>query len=222
MELNEAIDKCNTLSKLNLEIWFTHDKANVAKLRETYKKIYREVIDGGYNIRRSRVFSSAYNMRIPHAVPIIMKHKDALAIVNNRPATSNRSGDCTTRCMVFCTGEDYNKLLAEQLANAKRAGRGYTWRQSRIWKKSLFSRDFNEIILRRHVTRATFIRMMKDSGIQHGIIASVSSSHVAAINMATMQVMDTWDSTGGRITSLIVPKAQKEMFMRALMARDLI
>ena len=64
-----------------------------------------------------------------------------------------------------------------------------------------------KIKLPRRISRSVFIRMFKHA-FQSGIIATLSSGHIAAIDMAQGKVLDTWDSTGGRIYKIFVPDGQ--------------
>lgn len=227
MTLDEAREQCQQLVKINLDIWNERSTGAKKELRKKYSNLYTSIIAAGYKITRGRVFDSMYGRTIPYAVPTLNKNRNSIAIIDNRSKNGYHKGDCTTRCISFCTGIDYDIIQKEQFNNAKNAHnspffRKKTWRTPSVWSLSLTSRGFVEIVLKRHVTRATFIKMFKNSQIDRGIIATRSSTHVAAIDMQKNQILDTWDSSGGRILSIYVPKVQYNEYVRALNSQDLL
>ena len=103
-------------------------------------------------------------------------------------------------------------IRAEQMKNARETY-GLTWKHDVVWSKSLLSRGFAKIVLdRKHIARSTFIKLAKTLPIFAGKIATVSSDHIAAIDMASRKVLDTWNSSGGRIKNIYVPVSQKEVY----------
>ncbi len=208
MTLDEAQEICNGLTKTNISIWSSHgiEKEN---LRAYFKAKYRSVIEAGFKIRRWRKNGN------PMFTARADKHRDDVAMMKNNSGYKN---DCTTRCISLCTGIDYNLIRSEQLHNAAQARSSFlTWRHDMVWEKSLLSRGFIKVkLMRRHVSRATFLKLAKTCNVHDGIIATVSSGHVAAIDMSTRKIMDTWNSSGGRITCIYVPKSQSETWFKWL------
>ena len=52
--------------------------------------------------------------------------------------------------------------------------------------------------------------------IKTGIIATRSSGHLAAVDMAKGKVLDTWNSTGGRITTMFIHESQYDSVVNAI------
>ena len=212
MTIEEAMEKCKMLEKLNLSIWNASSSVEESELRKNFKSIVNELTLAGMKIRKWKSFDETRGYRIPRFSIIKPNYENNISIVDNRETGGNHNGDCTTRCISFCTGVNYLTIQKEQFANAVKMStdwRKFTWRNSKVWSQSLLSRGFCEIILPRHVSRKVFLRMFKDSEINDGIIATKSANHVAAIDMKTKKILDTWDSSGGRIISIFVPISQK-------------
>ena len=216
MTVQEAQDKANILAQINLTIWSTSDKQELNSLRSKFKSIWQEIQSNGFKIRHKKELDPARGYRVPKFWVKYDGSKEFLSIVDNSDKRGNNKGDCTTRCICFCTGEDYLTIQKEQMANVARTKAGWnerlTWRSPKVWKQSLFNRGFCEIILPRRVSRKVFLKLFKDSGIDDGIIATRSSGHVAAIDMKSKKILDTWDSSGGRIRSILVPIVKKDMW----------
>lgn len=205
MTIDEAKTICSELTQLNLRIWHTISNSEKESLRQKFRSTYRSVIDAGFNIKRWRHFGD------PMFTPHIDRHADMMCMATNKPNDLNVKGDCTTRAISFCTGVDYSAIREEQLRNAK--GTYLTWRHDAVWSKSLLSRGFAKIVLdKRHISRATFLKLAKSLPVFTGKIATVSSGHIAAIDMVSRKVLDTWNSSGGRIKNIYVPVAQKEVY----------
>ena len=214
MTIDEAKEICKKLTQINLSIWNAWSTIEKDKLRADFKSECRKLHDAGYKLRRWRQDGK------PMFAPKVERHAEAVLIESNRPDGVNVKNDCTTRCLSFCTGVDYSTIKAEQLKNAREHGRGfYTWRHDRIWERSLMSRGFVKLVLdRRHVSRATFLKLAESLPVHDGKIATVSSSHVAAVDMSARKILDTWNSSGGRVKSIYVPEAQKDVYYRWLKA----
>ena len=216
MTFDEARKSGEELERLNVEYWFAHTRVAKADIRKKMAEISKEIYANGFKIRKTKIWSNERNMLIPSFTIKENKHKNDVDIVDNRPEGSNYKRDCTTRCICFCTGEDYNKIRNEQFSFARMMN--LPWRTQRVWSKSLFNRGFSEINLPRKVSRATFLKLFKDSGINTGIIATLSSGHIAAIDMAQKKVLDTWNSSGGRIYKIFVPNSQYDEYNRKVNA----
>ena len=206
MTIDEAKQICSELTQLNLKIWNTFSSIEKENLRQKFRSTYRSVIDAGFKIRRWRQFGN------PMFTPQLERHADMMCMATNKPDDLNVKGDCTTRAISFCTGVDYMAIRAEQMKNAHETY-GLTWKHDAVWSKSLLSRGFTKIVLdRRHISRATFLKLAKSLPVFTGKIATVSSGHIAAIDMASRKVLDTWNSSGGRIKNIYVPVSQKEVY----------
>lgn len=212
MTIDEATEKCNTLADINFKIWWASPSEKKI-LRQKYSDLWNEVIAAGFKIKHGKKFDDVRGCTVPWHKPIVNKNANMTAIVDNRsPAGAQIHGDCTTRCISFCTGENYDDVKAEQLKTAING----KWRRMSNWSKLLLKRGFSRIDLKRRITRKTFIKAMATSHINTGIVAARSSGHVAAIDLAKKQVLDLWDSSGGRITTLFVPTAQLDAYVSAL------
>ena len=209
MTIDEATEKCKVLEKLNLDLWDAPTSFEKQKIRDEFKKIANELTSNGIRCRKWMSFDNNRKCKVPRFSIIKPNNENCVSIIDNRAEGGNHHGDCTTRCISFCTGVDYLTIQKEQFANLAKAKSGWscglTWRSPTIWTKSLLTRGFCELILPRKVTRKVFLRMFNDSGIDYGTIATKSSRHVAAIDMKTKKILDTWDSSGGRIISIFVP-----------------
>ena len=216
MTIDEARKSAEELEKLNVDYWFAHDKITKDDIRKKMSDISKEIYSSGFKISRKKIWSNERQMMIPTFIVKDNKHKNDVDIVDNRPDGRNYKRDCTTRCICFCTSEDYEKIRTEQFYYATMMN--CPWRNIRVWSKSLFKRGFSEINLPRKVSRATFLRLFKDSGIDTGIIATLSSGHIAAIDMAKKKVLDTWNSSGGRIYKIFVPDTQYNLYINKINA----
>lgn len=191
------------LTDINVKYW---DAIGLQKktFSTQFTEIYNQIILNGFLIKKSKKFNTFYNRRVP-IFKIIDPSESFLEIKNNTPKTLKISGDCTTRCISFCTGIDYMEIRREQLYNASYYD--LSWRTQNVWERSLISRGFKSIRMPKPITRKTFIKTFGNN-IKHGFIATVSSGHVAAIDMSKQKVLDTWDSTNGRITLIYVHTSQ--------------
>lgn len=211
MTIDEAKKSASELETLNVEYWFEHNKKAKAAILQKMANISKEIYDSGFKIRKAKIWSDEHKMCIPSFTIRCDRHKDDVDVIDNRPEGKNYKRDCTTRCICFCTGEDYETIRNEQFAYANVIH--YPWRNRKVWSKSLFKRGFSEIDLPRKVSRATFLRLFKDSGIDDGVIATLSSGHIAAIDMKKKKILDTWNSSGGRIYKIYVPDSQYNLYV---------
>ena len=216
MTIDEAKQSANELERLNVEYWFAHDKASKDIIRNKMAGISKAIYDNGFKIKRCKIWSNEHNMLVPSFSIKTNKHKDDVDVIDNRPDGRNYKRDCTTRCICFCTGEDYEKIRTEQFYYATMMNR--PWRNIKVWRKSLFKRGFSEIDLPHKVSRSTFLRLFKDSGIDDGVIATLSSGHIAAIDMKKKKVLDTWNSSGGKIYKIFVPDSQYNLYINKIKA----
>lgn len=202
MDITEAKSICKKLTEINEAIWFSSGSKK-EELRTTFRNNYRSVLDAGFLIRRYREDGR------PMFKPRVNKHINDVSICSNRPDFVNIKNDCTTRCISFCTGIDYTIIRNEQLTNARATHGMWSWKHDIVWEKSLLTRGYSKLIFKhRRMSRATFLKFSKTLPINDGIIATTSSGHVAAIDMAQRKILDTWNSSGGRIRKLYVPTSQ--------------
>lgn len=217
MTIEEAKAKAKILEELNLDIW--HASTSIAKneLRAQFKDCWLNITSNGYKILRRRELDPNLGYKV---VKYKVREDDSQQMVNiidNRSANGYHKGDCTTRCISFCTGVDYDTIQQEQFTNALQFKEyGCTWRSPRVWSKSLTSRGYSEIILPKHVSVKVFLRKFSSCGINEGIIAAVSARHIAAIDMKTKKILDTWNSAGCRIISLFVPTLDVNVWTRKI------
>ena len=215
MTTAEANEKCKLLAKLNLDIWRTPSMYDKSKLRIEFKNTWKEIASNGFKILSSKKFDSTLGYKVPFFKIRDDGSESLVSIIDNRTANGYHIGDCTTRCISFCTGVPYDVIQKEQFANAHGP---YTWRNTAIYSKSLLSRGFCKLTLPKHVSAKVFLRKFSNCGIDDGIIAAESAHHVAAIDMKTKKILDTWNSAGCRIKSIFVPAAQKFVWMAKLNA----
>lgn len=210
MTIDEAKAICNELTDITLKFWRSTTSSEKENFRQLFENKHKSIRTAGFKIRRWR------DHGVPMYAPRIDRHVDMINIASNKPDGLKIKNDCTTRCISFCTGIDYSLIREEQLRNAKILGSIYTWRHDRVWEQSLLNRGFVKITLKRHVSRATFIRLSKSFSLNEGIIATMSSDHVAAIDMKERKILDTWNSSGGRILKIYVPASQEIAYKKWL------
>lgn len=208
MTIDEAKEICKKLTQLNLAIWNASSKNEKEKLREEFRHNARLVHEAGFKLKKWR------DNGMPMFAPRVNRHLDDMQFEDNRPDGVDLKNDCTTRCISFCTGIKYEDIKAEQLEYARKSGESWaTWRHLVIWEKCLLARGFVALFLdKRRISRATFLKMSKTLPVHEGKIATVSSGHVAAIDMASRKVLDTWNSSGGRILKIYVPEKFKNTY----------
>lgn len=222
MTIEEARCKAQILADLNLAMWKTSSDIELAELRKKFRANWYDIQNGGYKILRRKVYDPKYGYKVPKYKIREDNSEQCINIVDNSDKRGINKGDCTTRCICFCTGEDYLAIQKEQMANVAKTKHSYyeklTWRSTKVWKQSLLSRGFSEINLPRRVSRKVFLKLFKDCGIDDGVIATRSSGHVAAIDMKSKKILDIWNSSGGRIITIFVPNAQKDLWTRKINA----
>jgi len=213
MTINEVQKLADQLTDITVKFWDADSYVKKIKLQDTYTHIKNSINSAGFKIRKRWVFDSTYNRRIIRYTVKAIPSGSMFEHYNPCPTNLKIKGDCTTRCITYCTGEDYMKIRAEQLTASAKIG--MTWRHIEVWSKSLESRGFKKLLMDKRMTRATFIKKY-GSKITSGIIATRSSGHIAAIDMAKKKVVDSWDSTGGRILMLYVHSSQYDEVVKAL------
>lgn len=215
MNLVEAKEKCELLAKLNLDIWHAKTSNEQSCLREKFRTTWQAIQSAGFKIIRCRAYGTDGN-KIPKFKIREDGSEKYVNIVDNRSLNSYVKGDCTTRCISFCTGVDYDTIQKEQFANARM--HQCSWCTCSVWSKSLISRGFCEVVLPKRMSRKVFLKKFESSGIDEGIIATRSSGHLAAIDMKTKKILDTYNSAGGRIKSIYVPTRLKDVWMKKINA----
>lgn len=132
---------------------------------------------------------------------------------SHREGGNDNSGDCTTRCIVTCLeGKmDYRAVEAEQYRLAKIRG---THRNiTGTWDKLLTNNGFKWLQLKNLKSRANIASYLASIETP---IATLSRTHVCAVKNG--QVLDTWDSRGGRVYGLCV-KEQDLLNVKSLLAK---
>ena len=205
MTFIEATTLAEKLTDITVKFWDSCSISEKNALNQQFKDIYSSITSNGFKIRKSHEFDFKYVRHVPKYTVKQSVNKSFLEFYNPRPSNIRTHGDCTTRCITYCTGEDYMTIRNEQLQNSAHCGR--SWKTMSVWSKSLESRGFKHIVLPKHMSRATFIKKFS-SKITSGVIATRSSGHIAAIDMAKQKVIDSWDSTGGRIIDIFVHASQ--------------
>ena len=217
MTLDEAKEKADKLSKINLDIWNASTSEQKEKLRAHFRSIYKAINLNGFRIIRGKKLDQSLGYKVPSFKIREDSSEDYVCITDNRAPEGYHKGDCTTRAISFCTGVDYMTIQREQFAKAKAYGAyGVTWRTPKIWSQSLTSRGYCALHLPRRVSGKVFLKKLKDYGIDDGMIAAESAHHVAAIDMKTKKILDVWNSAGCRIQTIFVPVSQKYAWAKAL------
>lgn len=211
MTLEDAKTRAEMLSKINLAIWDSKSKSETSRLTKDFKDLWNSITSGGYKIRRGKVYSSERDKRIPRFTVKAMC--ESVEINDNHGVGGNHHGDCTTRCMSFCTGADYEAIQKKQMDYAAELkARGYTgigWRSNLVWKKVFSDLGFAEVVLPRKVAAKTLVKKISSAMPTVGRIGALSSSHIAAIDLASKKILDMFDSSGCRVKSIFVPKEDK-------------
>jgi hypothetical protein len=214
MTADEAKTKADMLGTLNLGIWNAKTSYEQKQLRKQMTVIWRELLNAGFKILKCKAYDNNGN-RIPKFKIYDDGSEKYVSIVDNR-GNGYHKGDCTTRCISFCTGVDYETIQKEQFAYAKKYGS--CWRTCSVWSKSLTTRGFSEIVLPKHISRKVFLKKFEDCGIDEGVIATKSSGHLAAIDMKTKKILDLFNSAGGRIKTIYVPNSMKDVWTKKINA----
>ena len=102
-ELNLAKNAADQLSKLNLDIWNAVRSSTKVELRLMFRECWQSIASNGYKIRRYKEFDFNLGYKVPRFRICEDHTKDIVDIVDNRDE-GNHHGDCTTRCISFCTG----------------------------------------------------------------------------------------------------------------------
>lgn len=149
------------------------------------------------------------------------RNQQAVLTINNvrpedyrshREGGHDNGGDCTTRCIVACLeGKmDYRAVEAEQYRLAKIHG---TRRNTNgTWDKLLTNNGFKWLQLKNLKSRANVASYLASIETP---VATLSRSHVCAVKNG--QVLDTWDSRGGRVYGVCV-KEQDLLTAKSLLA----
>lgn len=202
MTIDEANELAKTLVDINKRIWYAgkHEKAI---LRDEFKSVAKRIINEGFEIKKH---CTANDISFKAVLP---RHADCFEYKNNRPNHRTVKGDCTTRTICSMVSLSYDDIMEEQHRNAKLFNG--KWNMIRIWSMSLTTRGYVCLRFKKRISRATFLTKYGNT-IDHGIIATVSSGHVAAINMHTKKILDTWNSSGGRIRQIYVPEKDVDTY----------
>ena len=129
--------------------------------------------------------------------------KSVFKATNVRPSNwnphDNNLGDCTTRAMTYCLGGEmsYDEIEAEQYAIGNRMGK--VRNAVGVWDKVLTNRGYGWIQLDRVYVRHYIAETL--GGFENAMV-TISSGHACAIHRG--EVIDTWDSRGGRVYGLLV------------------
>lgn len=207
MTLDEANACASKLTDLNVKYWDATNYAEKMRFKNEFSRLYDNIVHNGFKIRRVKILDWTYNRRVPHFKIREDKNSKFISYENNRPQNLKIKNDCTTRCISYCTGIDYMQIRNEQLINAVK--HAATWRTNYVWAISLEQRGFKQFTLPKKISRAVFLKKFSNK-ITTGIFATHSSGHIAAIDMVKKQVIDTWDSTGGRIDYMYIHESQYE------------
>ena len=205
MTLDEANGLAERLVSINIKIWHTSDRFQKKVLKNDFRSIYASIVAAGFKIRSGKEWSNEYGFIVPFFKVSCNRHKDCIEIIDNRSSNAKYVGDCSTRTLCFCTNMPYDDMQQYQFKLSHVLG--CSWKNTRVIEKILKDYGYTSLRLPRRISRSVFIRMFKHA-FQSGIIATLSSGHIAAIDMAQGKVLDTWDSTGGRIYKIFVPDGQ--------------
>ena len=215
MTLDEAKNYADQLTMLCMKYNDAHRSGQLNEkifYGDKFEYISGLIKKAGFKLRRRYAYNGIYDRKVYN----YSIGKDTTAMFessNNRDPSLTINNDCTTRCIVHCTGEDYMKIRNEQFSNSSITG--CAWNNINTWSKSLTSRGYKRYDMPRYITRATFIKIC-GKYIKTGIIATRSSGHLAAIDMAKGKVLDTWNSTDGRIKTMFIHESQYDTVVNAI------
>lgn len=209
MTLEEAEVLTKKLGDINYKMWHA-DRLSKKLLKKEFSDCVRSLAEGGWKPK------SANNRERPEFHP--SRIMSCVEVTWNRPDDAVKN-DCTIRCISLCTGVDYHTLLQENLLRAERKSREFRrsikFRMPVVWMDSLYSRGFVKVFLPRKVTRKVFVKRMACFTQLDDIIATYSCCHLAAIDMSKMKILDTWDSSGGRVEYVFVPSNKADVYQEA-------
>lgn len=128
-----------------------------------------------------------------------MDTRQYLQILNLNPDGKD-TADCSTRSLAYCLNEDYSKLrkLQDDLSLLLTGSRS-NWNSHAVFEPILMSRNWRKILFLRNIPRYKLAKTLMGKVR----IFTESYAHVAPIYNG--KVMDTWDSTRGRVSSIFVP-----------------
>lgn len=214
MELSEATSICNQLSSINIDIWHAYSQNDKLALKSKFVELYKKVENAGYNITRRKVYEfGKFGQPTPTFIPHKKKHS-CYEHVDVRPNGVVAKRDCTTRCLTYCLGLDYDVVGKNQrrMALDEHGSIGY-WNYECVWGKIFRQYGWCKVELPRKIARFNLAKLTSDLDFP---IATHSSHHVAA--MMKGKVIDTWDSQGGRVDFVYVPSAKVEEFKERIVA----
>lgn len=217
MTIEEAAKKADQLTRLNAEYWNAHALESRERIRREFREISISISRAGFKVVKhcvSRSLPPTFSVKINDAQKFVefMDNSDG----NKHP------GDCTTRCISFCTGVPYAEIRKEQLKfqARKRLTPGcswMSWRTEAVWSQCLTKRGWKKIALAKPITRKRFAHAFANiPGIHGGRVATHSSGHLAAFDMDKMKILDVWNSSNGRIKDFYVPGDKFEAWKNAV------
>lgn len=217
MTIEEAAKKADQLTQLNAEYWDAHTLEARTRIRQEFHEISVSISRAGFKLVKHRVSCSLPPM-------FSVKVNDAKKFVEfaDNSDGNRHPGDCTTRCISFCTGVPYAEIRKERLKfqAQKRLTPGcswMSWRTEAVWSQCLTNRGWKKVVLAKPITRKRFGRVFANvPGICAGRIATHSSGHLAAFDMETMKTLDVWNSSNGRVTDIYVPGDKLEAWKNAI------
>ena len=123
-----------------------------------------------------------------------------LQILNLNPDGEDIS-DCSTRSLAYCLNEDYSKLRKLQNdLSVLLTGSKTDWNSHAVFESILQSRNWRKILFKKKIPRYKLAQILKGN-IK---IFTESYGHVAPIHNG--KVIDTWNCTRGRVSSIFVPE----------------
>ena len=120
----------------------------------------------------------------------------------------NCKGDCTTRALTYCLAGEltYNQVEDEQYKRAEKVGK----RRNRtgVYDTIMLERGWRWIQLSKPIARGEVaVRLAKKlPGVK---AMTLSKTHIAAVDGGNL--IDTWDSRGGRVFAVMVPGDKKTL-----------
>lgn len=218
MTIEEAAKKADQLSQLNAEYWDAHTLESRARIRREFHEISASISSAGFKVVKHSHCS------LPPTFTVKVNGAQKFVEYTDNTDGNKHPGDCTTRCISFCTGVPYADIRSEQLKFQARKrlipGCGWmSWRTEAVWSQCLTNRGWKKIKLAKPITRKRFGRVFANiPGIRSGRIATHSSGHLAAFDMEKMKTLDVWNSSNGRVKDIYVPSDKFEAWENAVAA----
>ena len=126
--------------------------------------------------------------------------------------------DCSTRSLCYCLKMDYSELRKiQEDISVSASGSKRNWNSFPIFEAYLLIRGWDKITFMKKIPRYRLADLLKWPSVR---ILTESSNHVCPIHNG--KVVDSWDSTRGRVSSIVFPENFKAQISRRLKSEGIL